>query len=82
VTPTTKWHDSVVAEIHATRERLAEQYHHDLLAYSEAAEAHCRALELNMAADRHHAAQIARMGLAIAGPAPPCGPPDATPVRS
>ena len=37
-------HDPVVAEIHAAREQLAEQYHGDLLAYSQAAEAHCRAL--------------------------------------
>jgi hypothetical protein len=42
------WHNPVVAEIHATRERLAEQYHNDLLAYSKAAEAHCRALGLIM----------------------------------
>lgn len=47
------WHDSVVAEIHATRERLADQYHNDLLAYSKAAEARCRALGLNMAEDQH-----------------------------
>ena len=37
-------HDSIVDEIHATRERLAEQYQNDLLAYSQAAESHCRAL--------------------------------------
>jgi hypothetical protein len=37
-------HDPIVAEIHAAREQLAEQYHGDLLAYSQAAEAHCRAL--------------------------------------
>lgn len=47
------WHDPVVAEIHATRERLADQYHNDLLAYSSAAEARCRALGLNMAEDQH-----------------------------
>lgn len=41
------WHDPIVAEIHATRERLAEQYHNDLVAYSKAAEEHCRALGLN-----------------------------------
>ena len=41
---TQPWHDSIVAEIHATRERLAEQYQNDLLAYSQAAESHCRAL--------------------------------------
>lgn len=49
----TTWHDPVVAEIHAVRERLAEQYHDDLAAYSAAAEAHCRELGLNMAEDRH-----------------------------
>jgi len=44
VNTTHPWHDSIVAEIHETRERLAEQYHNDLLAYSQAAESHCRAL--------------------------------------
>ena len=43
------WHDSIVAEIHAIRERLAEEYHDDLAAYSEAAEAHCHALGLTFA---------------------------------
>lgn len=47
------WHDPVVAEIHATRECLADQYHNDLLAYSKAAEARCRALGLVMAEDQH-----------------------------
>jgi hypothetical protein len=37
-------HDPVVAEIHAAREQLAEQYRNDLLAYSQAAEAHCHTL--------------------------------------
>ena len=37
-------HDAIVNEIHATRERLAEQYGNDMLAYSRAAEAHCRDL--------------------------------------
>ncbi len=41
-------HDPIVAEIHHIRIRLAEQYHNDLIAYSEAAEAHCRALGLNL----------------------------------
>ncbi len=50
---TSSWHDPVVAEIHATRERLAEQYHNDLLAYSKAAEARCRALGLHMVEDQH-----------------------------
>lgn len=36
--------NSIVAEIHATREHLAEQYHNDLVAYSHATEAHCRTL--------------------------------------
>jgi len=41
---TIAWHDPIVAEIHAIRELLADQYHNDLLAYSEAAESHCLAL--------------------------------------
>lgn len=36
--------DSVVAEIHAIREHLAEQYQNDLVAYSHATEEHCRTL--------------------------------------
>lgn len=47
----TPWHDPVVAEIHAVRERLEGQYHGDMAAYSAAAEAHCRKLGLNMAGD-------------------------------
>ena len=66
----TPWHDPVVAEIHATRERLADQYHNDLLAYSNAAEARCRALGLTMAQDQHrHIAsliqQVAGSGLPV-----------------
>jgi hypothetical protein len=38
------WHDPLIAEIHAIRARLAEQYHDDLAAYSHAAETHCLAL--------------------------------------
>jgi hypothetical protein len=45
---TQPWHDPIVAEIHATREHLAEQYHNDLVAYSQAAVAHCRALGFRM----------------------------------
>ena len=45
---TLPWHDPIVAEIHATRERLAEEYHDDLVAYSEAADMHCRALGFGM----------------------------------
>ena len=77
MTETTLWHDSVVAEIHATRERLAEHYHNDLRAYSEAAESHCRALGLNMVEDQHHAAQIAPISVAVARPAQPGAPVDA-----
>lgn len=38
------WHDPIVAEIHAIRDHLAEQYKNDLTAYSKAAEAHCHSL--------------------------------------
>jgi hypothetical protein len=54
----TPWLDPVVAEIHATRELLADQYHNDLLAYSKAAEAHCHALGLIMVEDQHHIVQV------------------------
>lgn len=40
--------DSIVDEIHDTRERLAEQYHNDLLAYSNAAQEHCLALGFSL----------------------------------
>lgn len=46
---TKAWHDPIVAEIHAIREPLAKQYQNDLVAYSNAAEEHCRALGLTMA---------------------------------
>lgn len=62
------WHDPVVAEIHATRERLAEQYHNDLRAYSEAAQAHCRALGLNMAEDQ---LRVVEGGQSVSGTALP-----------
>ena len=78
MTGTTHRHDPVVAEIHATRERLAEHYHHDLLACSEAAEAHCRASGLNMAEDQNHAARTAPTGVAVACPAQLGGPADAS----
>ena len=45
-------HDPIVAEIHATRERLASQFQNDLAAYSLAAEAHCRALGFKFAEGR------------------------------
>jgi len=40
----TVWSDPIVTELHAIRERLAERFHNDLAAYSETADAHCRAL--------------------------------------
>jgi len=69
MTTFTPWHDPVVAEIHATRDRLAEQYHHDLFAYSAAAEARCRALGLNMVEDPHLVVQVARSALERTYPA-------------
>ncbi len=46
------WHDPIVAEIHATRERLASQFQNDLAAYSKSAEAHCRALGFQVTESR------------------------------
>jgi hypothetical protein len=46
-------HDSIIAEIHAIRQHLAEQYHNDLVAYSQAAETHCRALGFQMVESPH-----------------------------
>jgi hypothetical protein len=69
MTELTPWHDPVVAELHATRDRLAEQYHHDLFAYTAAAEARCRALGLNMVEDPHLIAQVARSALEMTCPA-------------
>ena len=43
------WRDPVVAEIHAIREELAREYGGDLLAYSNAAVAHCERLNLHAA---------------------------------
>ena len=40
--------DPVIAEIHAIRQHFAEQYHNDLVAYSQAAETHSRALGFQM----------------------------------
>jgi hypothetical protein len=42
-------HDPIVAELHTVRERLADQYHNDLRAYSQAAESHCRELGFRFA---------------------------------
>lgn len=58
------WHDPIVAEIHATREHLAEQYQNDLMAYSQAAEAQCRALGLKMVEGQR---LPPKMGKAVAG---------------
>lgn len=40
--------DSIVDEIHNTREQLAELYHNDLVAYSQAAQEHCVALGFSL----------------------------------
>jgi len=40
--------DSIVEEIQNTRERLAEMYHNDLLAYSQATQEHCIALGFSL----------------------------------
>lgn len=40
--------DSIVEEIHHTREQLAEKYHNDLLAYSQATQEHCLALGFSL----------------------------------
>jgi hypothetical protein len=45
---TQTWDDPILAEIHAIREHLAEQYQNDLTAYSQAAEAYCLALNLKL----------------------------------
>jgi hypothetical protein len=46
------WHDPIVAEIHATRERLASEFKNDLEAYSKSAEAHCRAMGFQFVEER------------------------------
>ena len=59
-------HDPIVAEIHATRERLASQFQNDLAAYSKAAEAHCRALGFQFTEgqrSRHDADDVKRATL-------------------
>ena len=40
--------DSIVDEIHNTREQLAELYHNDLVAYSQAVQEHCLALRFSL----------------------------------
>ena len=42
------WHDPVVAEIHAVRAELAREHGDDLLAYSNAAVAHCQRLNFQI----------------------------------
>jgi len=54
VNTTQPWRDPIVDEIHATRERLAEQYHNDLFAYSQAAELHCRTLGFRIVESPRH----------------------------
>jgi hypothetical protein len=51
------WQDSIVAEIHAIRDHLAEQYGNDLTAYSTAAEAHCQALGFIIVENQHRIKQ-------------------------
>ena len=57
MTTSSPWHDTMVAEIHATRERLAAQYHNDLLAYPLAAQPRCSALGLMTAPNQHRVAR-------------------------
>jgi len=42
------WPDPVVAEIHAIRAELANEYADDLVAYSNAAVAHCKKLNFQV----------------------------------
>jgi len=44
------WRDPIVAEIHAIRAELAKEYADDLVAYSNAAVAHCQQLNFQMGA--------------------------------
>lgn len=52
-------HDPIVAEIHATRERLANEFHNDLGAYSKSAEAHCRAMGFKFEEERDFRKDVA-----------------------
>lgn len=47
------WHNPIIAEINAARERLTNQFQNDLAAYSKSAEAHCRALCFQVAESQH-----------------------------
>jgi hypothetical protein len=54
----------ILAELHAIRQQLAERFHNDLAAYSEAAEAHCRTLGFQVVptpAQTAFGSQIARL---------------------
>lgn len=42
------WRDPVVAEIHAIRAELAKEYADDLVAYSNAAMAHCQEMNFQV----------------------------------
>ena len=42
------WRDPVVAEIHAIRAELAKEYADDLVAYSNAATAHCQQMNFQV----------------------------------
>lgn len=44
------WSDPVVAEIHAIRAELAKEYADDLVAYSNAAMAHCQQMNFQVGA--------------------------------
>lgn len=47
-------HGSIVAEIHAIREQLADQYQNDLAAYSKAAALHCQNLGFKIVDSPRH----------------------------
>ncbi|WP_448570743.1 hypothetical protein [Trichothermofontia sp.] len=55
---TQRSHNSIIAEIHHIREQLAEQYHNDLHAYSQAAESHCRALGFDILESPRQGVQV------------------------
>lgn len=61
------WRDPVVAEIHAIREELAREYGGDLLAYSNAAVAHCERLNLRAAKSAVSETSAAQVQAALTG---------------
>lgn len=74
------WHDTIVAEIHATRQHLANEYNNDLQAYTVAAQARCRALGLTMVQDQRTVAP-APVAVAVAvESSPPSGVGKPTPL--